>query len=188
MNDTALIIVDIQNDFCKGGPLEVKNGEEVIGGLNELIDKFHTEGKPVYATKDWHPLDHCSFQTNGGLWPVHCVQGTPGAGLHPELLIDDRVGIINKGTETGEEAYSGFDGTNFAEQLRENNISKVIIGGLATDYCIHGTTIGAIKNGFSTSVIEDLIRGVELNPGDCANATKEMKDAGAKFIQSSSLV
>ena len=188
MKDTALIIVDVQNDFCKGGPLEVKNGEEVITGLNEIINKFYTEDTPVYATKDWHPLDHCSFEINGGLWPVHCVQGTPGARLHPELLIDGRADTINKGTETGEEAYSGFDGTNFAEQLRENNISKVIIGGLATDYCIHGTTIGAIKNGFSTSVIEDLIRGVEINPGDCANAIKEMKDSGAKFIQSSSLV
>jgi len=187
MNETALIIVDIQNDFCKGGALEVPNGEEIISGINKIIESFHNSSMPIFATRDWHPSNHCSFQANGGLWPVHCVQGTYGSEIHSDLMIDDRVTIINKGTEIDKEAYSGFDGTDFADKLRKKNISKVIIAGLATDYCINWTTMGALKNRFSTKVISDLIKGIDLELGDCERAIAEMKNNGANFINSSEL-
>ena len=115
---------------------------------------------------------------------MHCVQQTKGSQIHSELLIDSRVTIINKGTDKDKEAYSGFDGTDFSQELRKKNISKVIITGLATDYCINWTTIGALKNGFSATVISDLIRGIDLKPGDCENAINKMSKSGAKFINS----
>ena len=184
MNETALIIVDVQNDFCDNGSLPVPNAEQIIPGINKIIEYFHSSFLPVYATRDWLPIDHCSFKSNGGLWPMHCVQQTKGSQIHPELLIDNRVTIIDKGADKDKEAYSGFDGTDFSQELRKKNISKVIITGLATDYCINWTTIGALNNGFSATVISDLIRGIDLKPGDCKNAINEMSKSGAKFINS----
>src|SRR5262245_49015730 len=135
----ALIVVDVQNDFCPGGSLAVARGDEVVAPLNKLIQEFLDRGEPVYQTRDWHPAEPSHFATYGGNWPLHSVPGTPGAEFHPELIRDPRIKIISKGVEAGEDGYSGFDGTDLAEQLRAQEVDEVWVGGLATDYCVKQT-------------------------------------------------
>ncbi len=178
----ALIIVDVQNDFCPGGALPVKEGDKVIPPLNHTRRFF----EHIFATQDWHPENHCSFEKNGGGWPVHCVAGSQGADFHPDLNIE-QVKIIQKATLSDRDAYSGFDGTDLATQLSNKNIKRVFVGGLATDYCVKATVLDALKSGFEAWVLEDAIRGVDLEPGDSAKAITEMKEKGARFLNSSDL-
>jgi nicotinamidase/pyrazinamidase len=184
-NKRALIVVDVQNDFCPGGSLAVPHGDEVIGPLNKLIAEFLEQGEPVFKTRDWHPPRTKHFADYGGTWPVHCVQETRGAEFHPDLLNDVGVRIISKGLGD-EDCYSGFDGTDLALQLRELGVDEVWVGGLATDYCVKNTVLDAVKKGFKVKAIAEAMRPVEINPGDGERAIEEMRQAGAQ-IESSSI-
>ncbi len=180
--DDALIIVDVQRDFCPGGALPVPDGDRVVPVLNEYIHRFREAGAYIYATRDWHPPNHKSFREYGGTWPVHCVQGSVGAEFHPDLKLPGDVIVISKATDPNREAYSGFEGTNLLEDLRDKGVRRVFIGGLATDYCVKSTVLDALRYGFETYLLVDAIRGVDLNPGDSERAIREMVNEGAKEI------
>ena len=181
----ALIVVDVQNDFCPGGSLAVAHGDEVIDPLNKLIEEFLDKGDPVYKTRDWHQPTTKHFQKYGGTWPVHCVQNTNGAEFHPQLKDDPRIHIISKGLGDTD-CYSGFDETDLAEQLRNKRVSEVLVGGLATDYCVKATVLAAIEEGFHVKAIADAMKPVEVNPGDGERAVQEMRAAGAEVVRTTS--
>ena len=178
----ALIVVDVQNDFCPGGSLAVAQGDEVVAPLNKLMKEFLDRGEPVFKTRDWHPARTRHFRAFGGDWPIHCVQETPGAEFHPDLLDDPRITIISKGIDENADGYSGFDGTNLAQVLREEDVQEVFVGGLATDYCVKHTVLDARREGFEVKALADAMRAVNLNPDDGARAVAEMRKAGAEIV------
>ncbi|MCU1266900.1 MAG: isochorismatase hydrolase [Acidobacteria bacterium] len=182
----ALIVVDVQNDFCPGGSLAVARGDEVIEPLNKLIQEFLERGEPVFKTRDWHPSQTKHFADFGGAWPVHCVQNTKGAEFHRALLDDLHIRVISKGLGD-EDSYSGFDGTDLALQLRRLGVEEVWVGGLATDYCVKNTVLDALKEGFRVKALADAMRPVELKSGDGARALNEMRDAGAEVVDHTQL-
>jgi nicotinamidase/pyrazinamidase len=182
-NKQALIVVDVQNDFCPGGALAVAHGDEVVAPLNKLIDEFLQRGDPVYKVRDWHPPTTKHFQAYGGTWPVHCVQGTTGAEFHPALKDDPRIQIISKGLGD-EDCYSAFDGTDLSAQLRQQAVEEVWVGGLATDYCVKNTVLDALKEGLAVKALKHAMRAVELNHGDGDRAIEEMSAAGAEIVMS----
>ena len=177
----ALIVVDVQNDFCPGGALGVERGDEVVEPLNRLIGEFLGRGEPVYKSRDWHPERTKHFAQHGGTWPVHCVQNTLGAEFHPELIDDPRVRIVSKGLGD-EDNYSAFDGTTLAEDLRREGVREVWVGGLATDYCVKNTVLDALRAGFRVRALSDAMRAVNLQPGDGRRALEEMRAAGAEVV------
>jgi nicotinamidase/pyrazinamidase len=179
----ALIIVDVQNDFCPGGALAVPNGDEVVPIINRLLEHRWLS----VATMDWHPAEHSSFEPHGGPWPPHCVQGTEGAALHPGLDATKIQLVITKGSHPHQDAYSGFHGTELANILRAKGVQRIAVCGIATDYCVRATAHDALQEGFGVLVLEDAIRGVEVNPGDCQRAIEGLRRAGAKVIASSDL-
>ena len=182
-NRDALVVVDMQNDFMPGGALPVPEGDKIIPRLNEYIKLFESKGLPVFFTRDWHPENHISFKGHGGIWPPHCVQNTEGAEFHRDLYIPkDNKFIISKGTSQDFDAYSGFQGTILEFLLRERGIRRIFVGGVATDYCVKNTAIGGLNLGFEVFVLEDAIKGVDVNPGDVERAVEEMLDRGAAFI------
>jgi nicotinamidase/pyrazinamidase len=174
----ALIIVDFQNDFTPGGALAVEHGDEIAPRLNELAasDRYDL----VVATRDWHPPDHGSFKENGGIWPVHCVQGTEGAQLHPALDQAKVDVLIDKGIDPASDGYSGFQDTSLEALLRERGIDQVTVVGLATDYCVKNTALDALRKGFEVEIDEDAMRAVNVEPGDDRRAIDEMRAAGAR--------
>ncbi len=180
----ALIVVDVQNDFCPGGSLAVSQGNEVVVPLNKLMKEFLDRGEPVFKTRDWHPAKTKHFAAYGGTWPVHCVQGTPGAEFHPDLLDDPRITIISKGINERADGYSGFDGTNLAQLLRDEGVEEVWIGGLATDYCVKHTVLDARREGLEVKALADAMRPVNVNPNDGQKAIEEMRAAGAEIVGS----
>ena len=180
--EDALIIVDVQVDFCPGGALPVPEGDKIIPALNEYIRRFDAAGALIIATRDWHPPNHISFRDYGGPWPLHCVQGTKGAEFHPELRLPDRTLIISKATDPEKEAYSGFEGTDLNERLRGAGVKRVFIGGLATEYCVKSTVLDALKYGFEVFLLEDAVKGIDAHPGDVEKAIKEMLEKGAKKL------
>ena len=182
----ALLLVDVQNDFCPGGALAVADGDQVIGPLNKLIKEFLRGDEPVFRSRDWHPRQTKHFTEFGGTWPVHCVQDTKGAEFHPDLIDDARIRTISKGMGD-EDSYSAFDGTDLASQLRKLGVEEVWVGGLATDYCVKNTVLDALKEGFRVTALEDAMRAVEMNPGDGARAIEEMRAAGAEIIRQDQL-
>jgi nicotinamidase/pyrazinamidase len=175
----ALLIVDVQIDFLPGGSLAVPHGDEVVPVLNHWIDLFRERGLPVFATRDWHPADHCSFVAQGGPWPPHCVVGTAGARFSDGLRLPAGCTVISKDTRQDENTYSGFEGTDLAERLRRASVTRLYIGGLATDYCVLNTVKGAIGAGFQVFLLLEAVRPVEVNPGDGKRAVEEMKGLGA---------
>ena len=183
----ALIIVDVQRDFCSGGALPVPDGEKIIPTLNKYIEKFSKAGALIVATRDWHPPNHISFKDHGGIWPTHCVQGTIGAEFHPDLRLPREVKVVSKATSADKEAYSGFDGTNLERELKDAGIKRVFVGGLATDYCVKSTVLDALRLGFETILLIDAIKGVDVNPGDSEKAIEEMIKRGAKKASLSDL-
>jgi nicotinamidase/pyrazinamidase len=172
----ALLIVDFQNDFTPGGALAVPGGDRIAERINELAGS--EEFEMVVATRDWHPPDHGSFEENGGPWPVHCVQGTEGAELHPALERSHVDVVIDKGQEPATEGYSGFEGTELAELLREHEVDQVLVVGLATDYCVKNTALDAMGEGFEVTVDSAAVRGVEVSEGDSERALDEIREAG----------
>lgn len=181
-NKKALIVVDVQNDFCPGGSLAVADGDEVVAPLNQLMKEFLDRGEPVYKTRDWHPPQTNHFAAYGGVWPFHCVQNTPGAEFHPDLLDDPRITVISKGIDDKADGYSGFDGTHLGELLREEGVSEIWVGGLATDYCVKQTVIDGVRQGFKVKALADTMRAVNVNPDDGANAVEQMKAVGAEIV------
>ena len=179
----ALVVVDVQNDFCPGGALAVERGDEVVAPLNRLIEEFLRRGEPVYKSRDWHPPQTRHFADHGGTWPVHCVQGTRGAEFHEALLDDPRVRVVSKGLGD-EDNYSAFDGTALAEDLRREGVREVWVGGLATDYCVKQTVLDALRAGFRVRALPDAMRAVNLQPGDDQRALAEMRAAGAEVADS----
>ncbi len=180
----ALIIVDVQNDFLPGGALGVPGGNAVIEPLNRCILAFERCGLPIFATRDWHPAEHCSFQSNGGPWPEHCVAGTLGARFAAGLILSPSARIVSKAMTPQSEAYSGFQGTDLAAQLACAGCRRVFIGGLATDYCVRATALDARSAGLEVIVLEDAIRAVDVKAGDGAQALKEMREHGIQLLSS----
>jgi nicotinamidase/pyrazinamidase len=176
-SDTALIVVDVQNDFCPGGALGIDGGDNLAGVLAEAAAGAGT----VVATRDLHPPDHISFRERGGPWPPHCVEGTPGAELHPSVAGMQFDMVQDKGRDRDREQYSDFDGTDLAERLRERGVRRVLIGGLATDYCVRATALDAIAAGFETVVLRDAVAPVDVIPGDGERALAEVRAAGGSI-------
>ena len=188
----ALLILDFQNDFTPGGALPVAEGDEIAAPINELLDSFDL----VIATRDWHPADHGSFagvEVDPGrwrgadppsIWPVHCVEGTPGAELHPDLEQAKVDVVIDKGQDPNSQGYSGFQDTRLGDLLRESEVDRLFVAGLATDYCVKNTVLDARREGFDVTVVEDAVRGVDVEPGDSERALEEMERAGAHLATS----
>lgn len=184
MEKAALIVVDVQNDFCPGGALAVAEGDRVVAPLNRYIERFADAGLPIFATRDWHPEKTIHFKAYGGLWPAHCIQGSKGAEFRADLALPEDAVIVSAGTASDEEGYSGFDGVDSSgvgllELLRRPNVTRIYVGGLATDYCVKQTVLDGLKRGFSVTLLKDAVRGVELTPGDSQRAIQEMLQAGA---------
>jgi nicotinamidase/pyrazinamidase len=173
----ALLIIDFQNDFCPGGALAVPNGDEIAPRVSELLDSGDFD--LVAATRDWHPPDHYSFKEQGGPWPPHCVQGTPGAELHSSLDRSKIDVVVDAGFRPELEGYSGFEETNLEDELRERAIDGVTVVGLATDYCVRATALDARNAGFEVEVDRAGIRGIDVRPGDSERALDELRAAGA---------
>ena len=194
MGKQALVIVDLQNDFCPGGSLAVPDGDQIVPVVNDLIEKFSRAGLPIFATRDWHPDNHVSFsegipsgKAQGGLWPPHCVQNTTGARFHPDLRLPDNATIISKADSPDRDAYSGFEGTDLAALLKEAGVDQIIVCGLATDYCVKATVLDGLKAGLAVTVVEDAIRGVDVQPGDSQTALDELQATGAMLVQHSAI-
>lgn len=186
---TALVVVDVQNDFADPmGSLYVSGAETLVPGINDEIEKAIAAGAPVFYTQDWHPESTPHFKKDGGIWPQHCVGDTWGAEFHPELVVKGEV--VQKGTG-GEDGYSGFavrdpesgeeSPTALGGMLKERGIKRVTVIGLATDYCVKETALDAVRNGYETTVIKDLVRGVNLSFGDDQAAFKEIERAGGRL-------
>jgi nicotinamidase/pyrazinamidase len=174
----ALIVVDVQNDFCPGGTLAVPGGDAVVGPANRLA----AQSGFVIATRDWHPPDHGSFAAQGGSWPVHCVAGSSGAELHAGIdrgLID---AVVDKGQARDREGYSGFEGTELERLLREHDVDAVDVVGLALDYCVRATALDARRAGFDVTVHRGATRAVEVQPGDGERAVEELRAAGVEVV------
>jgi nicotinamidase/pyrazinamidase len=174
----ALVIVDFQNDFTPGGALAVPHGDEVAERLNALAGSGDFD--LVVATRDWHPADHGSFEARGGIWPEHCVAGTPGAELHPALDAARVDVIVDKGRDPATEGYSGFDGTDLGALLRERGIDRVTVAGLATDYCVRATALDALREGFAVTLDTAASRGIDAEAGDVDRALDEVRAAGGE--------
>jgi nicotinamidase/pyrazinamidase len=179
----ALVVVDPQNDFCPGGSLPVPHGDEIFQGINRVMPRF----QHILATQDWHPTHHQYFQAHGGPWPYHCIQGTPGAEFHPSLEAGRIQEVVQKGMDPDLDGYSGFAGTDLAERLHRRGVRRVFVAGLATDYCVKATAVESVQEGFETYVLTDVIRPVELQPGDGEKALQAMADAGARLITTAQL-
>jgi nicotinamidase/pyrazinamidase len=180
----ALLVVDVQRDFCPGGALAVPRGDEVVPVINRLL--VLSDWLTV-ATRDWHPADHCSFKAQGGIWPPHCVAGTEGAAFHLALNAGQIRRVVSKATTKDAEAYSGFQGTDLATFLASRGVRRAFVCGLATDYCVKATALDARRAGLEVVVIEDAIRGVEVRPGDSAKAIDEMNASGIVLAASAEL-
>ncbi len=181
----ALIVVDVQVDFCPGGSLSVPGGDEIVSVVNQLVKLFEKHGGLVIFSRDWHPKNHMSFKEQGGPWPAHCVQNTKGAEFHPEVYIPDSAIVVSKATEASKEAYSAFDDTELSETLKEAGVKRIFVCGLATDVCVKSTAIDAKKLGYEVYVIEDASRGITKE--GIENSLEEMKKAGINIIESSQI-
>jgi nicotinamidase/pyrazinamidase len=181
----ALVIIDVQNDFCPGGALPVADGDRVVPVLNEYIKTFTQEKLPIFATRDWHPEKTRHFKAYGGLWPPHCIQGTKGAEFRTDLALPEETVVVSGGMAPDEEGYSGFDGKDekglgLADLLHAFGVERIFVGGLATDYCVKHTVLDGLKQGFKVVLLEDAVRGVNLKPDDSERAIEEMVHAGAQ--------
>lgn len=184
----ALVVIDVQNDFLPGGSLAISEGDSVIEPINKIVRIFEVKKSPIFFTRDWHPENHCSFNTQNGPWPAHCVQDTWGAEFNPYLHVPQSAKIISKATSPDKDAYSGFDGTDLIHQMDNlGSISRVFVCGVATDYCVLSTVKDGLAAGKNVFVIEDAIKAVNVKQDDEVNAIKTMKDLGAIFVSSKSI-
>lgn len=177
----ALLVVDMQNDFCEGGALAVSGGSALVPGINAQIAAARDAGALVVASRDWHPVDHVSFDHRGGPWPVHCVQDTPGAAFHPDLALPDDAIRVSKATAFDADAYSAFDATGLGGYLRERGIERVIVCGLALDVCVKATAEAARREGFATRLLAPLCAAVDPNGADAV--LSELESAGVEVVE-----
>jgi nicotinamidase/pyrazinamidase len=183
----ALLVVDLQRDFLPGGALGVAQGDRVLDAMNDYLALFAARGLPVFATRDWHPPDHCSFVDQGGPWPPHCIAGSAGAALGDGLRLPAEAVVISKATTRDRDAYSGFDGTDLRARLQRAQVTRLFVGGLATDYCVLKTVKDALSLGFTVVLLSDAIAAVDADPGDGERAIGEMRAAGAMLAERSAL-
>jgi nicotinamidase/pyrazinamidase len=175
----ALLIVDLQNDFLPGGALAVPRGDLVIAPINALIGLYHGRGLPIYASRDWHPTDHCSFTAQGGPWPPHCVAASEGALFSEALQLPEEAIVVSKALTAAEDAYSAFNGTGLARSMLADGITRLAVCGLATDYCVLNTVLDGIEAGFEVLLVAEATRAVEVAPGDGDRAIARMLAKGA---------
>ncbi|MFC5513416.1 isochorismatase family protein [Massilia jejuensis] len=175
----ALLVIDMQVDFLPGGKLGVPHGDAAVGPVNRLLGLFAGLGLPIYASRDWHPENHCSFAARGGPWPPHCVAGTEGAQFAPQIKLPADAVLVSKAESADSDAYSAFNGTGLARQLRETGVRRVTVCGLATDYCVLNTVLDARDNGFEVLIVPEAMRAVDVAPGDGDRALARMAARGA---------
>lgn len=183
----ALVVVDVQNDFLPGGSLAVPRGDEVVPPLNRCLALFSKQSLPVYASRDWHPPDHCSFRAQGGPWPPHCMADTYGAEFASNLDLPADAVIISKADTPEKDAYSAFEGTDLGLCLKAVDVRRLFVGGLATDYCVLNTVKDALALGYGVVLLADAVRAVEVTPGDGEKAMMEMRTLGAQIARSTDL-
>ncbi len=177
----ALLVVDPQVDFFPGGALAVPDGDAILPTVNRALQIFAEAGLPVFVTRDWHPADHCSFATRGGPWPKHCVKGTAGAELHPALELPPIFCVVQKATTSEHEAYSDFEGTGLGEVLHRRGVNRVIVCGLALEYCVRAACLDAVQAGFEVVLLADGTRPVEVESGDGERTTEQLRAAGVEL-------
>lgn len=183
----ALLVVDVQNDFCPKGALAVRQGDKIIPNINKYIEIFLQNKFPVFATRDWHPKKTFHFKKYGGVWPIHCIKNTKGARFHPKLKLTNEAVLLYKGADPKKDSYSAFqardeNGIGLLKLLKVLKVREIYIVGLATDYCVKFSALDALKKGFSVKILMDAIKGVNLRPGDSKDAVKVMVREGAKKI------
>lgn len=183
----ALLLVDVQRDFLPGGSLAVPNGDAILPALNRCLDLARRHALPVFATRDWHPAAHCSFVQQGGAWPPHCVADTDGAAFDAQLNLPPDAAIVSKAMTPEQDAYSGFEGTDLDRLLRDRRVSRLLVGGLATDYCVLATVRDALRLGYAVLLVTDGARAVDVQPGDGDKALAEMRAQGAVGVPSTDL-
>jgi nicotinamidase/pyrazinamidase len=174
----ALIVVDVQNDFCPGGALPVPEGDRIVPVLNAWLEAAERGGANIVASRDWHPPQHASFREQGGAWPAHCLQHTPGAAFHPALKLPAGARIVDKATGVDRDSYSAFDGTGLADDLARRGVQRLWVAGLAQDVCVRATVLDALQAGFEVHLIREATRAVNVRPGDGERAVEEMRQAG----------
>lgn len=179
-NTDALLITDMQKDFLPGGALPIEDGDQIIPVINQYIQLFCDCKGYVLACRDWHPPNHVSFKAQGGLWPPHCVRETPGAAFSPDLKLPKHTVVISKATNPDVDAYSAFEGTSLAHELKVMGVKRLFVGGLATDYCVVNTVLDACKLGFEVVVLMDATLGINAEPGDVDRAIEKMIQDGAE--------
>jgi nicotinamidase/pyrazinamidase len=184
----ALMIVDVQRDFLPGGSLAVPLGDKVIGPINRLLELFAARRLPLFASRDWHPPDHCSFRDRGGPWPSHCVAGSVGAAFAEGLRLPTQACVVSKATLAETDSYSAFGGTDLGQRLREAGMKRLFVVGLATDYCVLQTAIDALAAGFAVVVVRDAVAAVDAQPGDGDRAIERMRGLGARFADTAEIL
>jgi nicotinamidase/pyrazinamidase len=189
MLNAALMIIDVQKDFCPGGALAAPGGDAIVPAINHHIADAQQRGLPIYATRDWHPRVTSHFKAYGGQWPPHCVQNSPGARFHSDLKLPPDAVIISKGDDDDQPGYSAFDGHTadgraLIADLHDRRIGRLFVGGIATDYCVLKTVLDARRAGIAVTVLDDAIAGIDVNPGDVGRAMAEMRAAGASVAPS----
>lgn len=178
----ALVVVDVQRDFCAGGALAVPDADAIVPILNRWLEAAERAGVPIFLSRDWHPDQHVSFEARGGPWPEHCVQDSRGAELHPHLGVPASARIVTKGVRFDKDQHSVFDDTGLEAELRRLGVLRIFVGGLAQEVCVHASVIDALRRGFEVCVISDATRAVQAEAGERALA--EMRDAGARVGRS----
>lgn len=181
----ALLIVDVQNDFCAGGALAVQEGDKIIPVLNKYMKLFSEKKLPIFASRDWHPRETPHFKQFGGSWPPHCIQNTKGARFHPNLKLPKNTIILSKGMDPDKDSYSAFhardsNGVEFSKLLKIFGVHELFVGGLTTDYCVKWSVLDALEFGFKAKLLIDAIKGVNMKPQDSEDAIEEMISRGAK--------
>src|SRR5512135_3141306 len=184
----ALLVVDVQNDFLPGGSLAVPHGNEVVPVLNRCLALFSANKLPIYASRDWHPANHCSFRAQGGPWPPHCMANTDGAMFAASLRLPRDAVVISKADTPEKDAYSAFGGTDLGLCLKAVGVRRLFVGGLATDYCVLNTVKDALTLGYAVVLLADAVRAVELKPGDGERAMMEMRGLGAQVALATDLM
>ncbi|HET9440401.1 MAG TPA: nicotinamidase [Longimicrobiales bacterium] len=185
MRRRALLLVDVQNDFCPGGALPVPEGDRIVPVLNQYARRFADEGRPVFASRDWHPEVTSHFMDQGGPWPPHCIADTEGAAFHPELKLPETAEVITKGTDPTDDGYSAFEaedrqGRKFPTLLHTDNVRHLYVGGLATEYCVRASVLDGLREGLDVVVLLDAVRGIDVEEGAVVRAIDEMLRAGAR--------
>ncbi len=184
---SALLVVDVQNDFCAGGTLAVPQGDRVVDPINRLLVACNAARAAIFASRDWHPAASSHFAGRGGPWPVHCVADTPGAAFHPRLCLPPSAAVVSKGQAPDSDGYSAFDGTlptgeTLGAAIKEHQVGHLTVCGLATDYCVRASVLDARARGLDVSVVRDAVAAVDLRAGDETAAISEMEASGARFV------